>query len=82
LQEVERNWPAQNVPIRVGPHDPVQESGPAAAAGVALESARNAGTAIASPLITRFMNVRRVFGEPKRVRDQAVQNPVPNDPSC
>jgi hypothetical protein len=57
----------------LGLHTPVQASGPgvaAAAAGVALESIRNAGTAIARPPIARFIKVRRVFDDAaKRARD-------------
>jgi hypothetical protein len=64
LQDVEPNWPAHHCSRSIGQVAPVQAG--AAAAGAALASTWYAGTAIASPLITRFMNVRRVLDEPRR----------------
>jgi hypothetical protein len=69
LQEVEKSWPAQNIPTSLPGQPPPVQARVAATAGVAPERTRNAGTAIASPLMARFMNVRRVFAEPKRLRD-------------
>jgi hypothetical protein len=66
LQEVERGWPEHHCSMSIGHVAPLQ-AGFEAKAGAVLASTRYAGTAIASPPMTRFINVRRVLGEPKRL---------------